>query len=342
MKKLKILITGSSGFIGKQLVKKLYKKNNLLLLDKKKFSKKNTQYFKIDLMDKNKLENFFINNKFDIIIHLASEIFDDDKNVYNYNTTTSKNLIKLAEKYNINHLIFTSTFSIYERNYNFPIKENQKPSAKNFYGKSKYQVEKIIKRSKIKKFTILRIPVVVGKARSHRMGILFELIRNNLPLVLINDGKHKIHFISVDQLTEIIEKCLRLKNRNLLNVGTNFTYTFKENIEYLLQKSKSNSKIINVNYYLGTFLLNTLIFLKLVDINFYHKALLTQNMVLNIEKAKKKLNLKFNKSSKEILLESYNYYIDNLNRISDIKSGSDKKPKMKIFNILRLFSFLFK
>ena len=206
MKKFKILITGSSGFIGKQLVKKLYKKNNLYLLDKKKFSKKNTQYFKIDLLDKNKLENFFIDNKIDIIIHLASEIFDDDKNVYNYNTTTSKNLIELAEKYNVNHIIFTSTFSIYERNYNIPIRENQKPSAKNFYGKSKYQIEKIIKRSKIKKFTILRIPVVVGKARSHRMGILFELIRNNLPLVLINDGKHKIHFISVDELSEIIKK----------------------------------------------------------------------------------------------------------------------------------------
>ena len=128
----------------------------------------------------------------------------------------------------------------------------------------------------------------------------------------------------------------------MLNVGTKYTNTFRENIEHLLKKSKSNSRIININYFLGSFLLNILIFLKLVDINFYHKALLTQNMVLNTNKADKKLKLKFEKSSKEILLESYNYYIKNLNKISNIKSGSDKKPKLKIFNLLRLFSFVFK
>ena len=174
------------------------------------------------------------------------------------------------------------------------------------------------------------------------MGILFELIRNNLPLILINNGKHKIHFISVEELVVIIEKCLKLKKRNLLNVGTKYTNTFRENIEYILKKSKSNSKIISVNYFFGSFLLNALIFLKLVDINFYHKALLTQNMVLNTNKAEKKLKLKFNKSTKEILLESYNYYIKNLSKIYTIKSGSDKKPRLKIFNILRLFSFLFR
>ena len=342
MKKPKILITGSSGFIGKQLVKKLYKKNNLFLLDKKKFSKKNTKFFKINLLNEISLEDFFKKNKIDIIIHLASEIFDDDKNVYHYNTKTSQNLITMAKKYRVNNFIFTSTFSIYEKNYDLPIKENQEPSAKNFYGKSKYQVEKILKKSKIKNFTILRIPVVVGKARSHRMGILFELIRNNFPLILINNGKHKIHFISVEELVEIIEKCLKLKNKNLLNVGTKYTNTFRENIEYLVEKSKSNSRIININYYLGSLLLNILIFLKLVDINFYHKALLTQNMVLNTNKTDKKLNLKFEKSSKEILLDSYNYYIKNLRKISNIKSGSDKKPKLKIFNLLRLFSFIFK
>ena len=342
MKKPKILITGSSGFIGKQLVKKLYKKNNLFLLDKKKFPKKNTKFFEINLLNEISLEDFFKKNKIDIIIHLASEIFDDDKNVYHYNTKTSQNLITMAKKYRVNNFIFTSTFSIYEKNYDLPIKENQEPSAKNFYGKSKYQVEKILKKSKIKNFTILRIPVVVGKARSHRMGILFELIRNNFPLILINNGKHKIHFISVEELVEIIEKCLKLKNKNLLNVGTKYTNTFRENIEYLVEKSKSNSRIININYYLGSLLLNILIFLKLVDINFYHKALLTQNMVLNTNKSDKKLKLKSEKSSKEILLESYNYYIKNLRKISNIKSGSDKKPKLKIFNLLRLFSFIFK
>ncbi len=340
--KSKILVTGSEGFIGKKLVKKLDKKYNLFLIDKKKSKTNKNKNYQIDLQDINQLDLFLKDNKINTIIHLASEIFDDDKNVYSHNVNTSKNIIKMAEKYKIDNLIFTSTFSIYEKNYNKPIKENEPPSAKNFYGKSKYQIEQILKKSKIKYFTILRIPVVVGKSRSHRMGILFELIRNNLPLILINNGKHKIHFISVDELSIIIEKCLKLKKRNLLNVGSQHTFTFKENLEFILKKTNSKSKIISVNYYIGSFLLNFLILFKLVDINLYHKALLTQNMVLNINKSNRLLNLNLKQSSREILLESYKYYVNNLNQINSIKTGSDKKPRLKIFNILRFFSFLFK
>ena len=337
-----ILITGSSGFIGKKLVNKLNSKYKLLLIDKKKTNSSKKNFHQINLLDLNKLDNYFKNNKVNTVIHLASEIFDNDKNVYNYNLKTSKNLIKITQKYNIKNFIFASTFSIYEKNYINPINENEPPSAKNLYGKSKYKIENELNKSKIKNITILRIPVVVGTSRSHRMGILFELIRNNLPLILVNKGDHKIHFISVDDLVKIIEKCLKLKNRNLFNVGSRYSNTFKENLEYILKNSKSKSKIISFNNFIGSFLLNFLIFFKLVDINFYHKALLTKNILLNTDKITKKLKININNSSREILLESYNYYIKNLKKIRKMNSGSDKKPSLKILNLLRLFSFIFK
>ena len=140
--KQKILITGSSGFIGKKLVALLQKKHNLFLIDKNYASVNKSKFFKINLLDIDKLENFFKKNEINTIIHLASEIFDDDNNVYNFNLKTSQNLISMAEKYKIKNFIFTSTFSIYEKNYTKSIKENEIPSAKNFYGKSKFAIEK--------------------------------------------------------------------------------------------------------------------------------------------------------------------------------------------------------
>jgi nucleoside-diphosphate-sugar epimerase len=218
----------------------------------------------------------------------------------------------LGEKYKIKNFIFTSTFSIYEKNYNKPILENETPSAKNSYGKSKYKVETILKRSKLKNYTILRVPIVVGKSRSHRMGILYEMIRNNFPLFLIGDGNNKIQFIQVDDLCLIIKKCLGLKRSNTFNVGTKKSFTFKENLSYILEKSKSKSK-----------------------------ALLTKNIVLNTKKIFNTFKLGSDKSSKDILLENYNYYVKNLKNINNIKSGSDKKPNLKIFNILKIFSRFF-
>ena len=339
--KSKILITGSQGFIGKILVNEFKNSNKLILIDKKKNSSKQKNFYKINLLNLDNLEEIFRKNKIETIIHLASEIFDDDKNVYHLNVSTSKNLILMAKKYKIKNFIFTSTFSIFEKNYSKPILENETPSAKNAYGKSKYKVETILKKSKLKNYTILRVPIVVGKSRSHRMGILFEMIRNNFPLFLIGDGNNKIQFIQVDDLCLIIKKCLSLKKSNTFNVGTKKSFTFKENLSYIIEKSKSNSKIFNVNYYFGNLALNILIFFNLIDLNFYHKALLTENIVLNTKKIFDKLRLDSNKSSKDILLENYNYYVKNLKKINNIKSGSDKKPSLKIFNIFKIFSKFF-
>ncbi len=335
--KSKILITGSQGFIGKILVNKLKNTNKLLLIDKKNNLSKQKNFYKIDLLDLDNLERIFKKNSILTVIHLASEIFDDDKNVYNYNTVTSKNLILMAKKYKVKNFIFTSTFSIYEKNYSKPILEREPPTAYNLYGKSKYNVEKILKKSGLKNFIILRVPIVVGKSRSHRIGILFEMIRNNLPLILIGDGKNRIQFISIDDLIIIIQKCLKIKGRNIFNVGVKKSFTFKENLSFIILNSKSKSKIFSINKFVGNFLINVLIFLKLVDLNFYHKALLTKSIILNTSKIEKKLKFKSTKTSRDILFENYKYYIKNINKIKKIKSGSDKNPNLKIFSLFKYF-----
>ena len=143
--KSKILITGSQGFIGKILVNEFKNSNKLILVDKKKNFSNQNNFHQINLLNQENLEEIFKKNKISTIIHLASEIFDDDKNVYNFNVTSSRNLILMGEKYKIKNFIFTSTFSIYEKNYIKPILENETPSAKNSYGKSKYKVETTLK-----------------------------------------------------------------------------------------------------------------------------------------------------------------------------------------------------
>ena len=82
--KKKILITGSSGYIGTNLFKYLKKKYDLFLIDKlKQVGKKKIQ---INLKNKIKLEKFFKKNNINTVIHLASETFDSPQNiVYNEN-----------------------------------------------------------------------------------------------------------------------------------------------------------------------------------------------------------------------------------------------------------------
>jgi nucleoside-diphosphate-sugar epimerase len=333
----KILITGSSGFIGKILIKKLSKKYKVFLIDKTKQGKKKN-FHHINLKNKKKLNEFFSKNKVDTIIHLASEIFDDNENtIYENNTICAANVIALAKKFKVKQIIFTSTFSIYEKNYDKLIKESEEPSTMNKYGLSKFDIEKNLKLLHNINVTVFRVPIVIGQSRSHRIGILFELIRKGWPIFLIDNGNNKIQFVSVDELNTAIEKTIGLKGFNIFNIGCSKSYSFRENLEYIVKKTKSKSKFFSLNKYLGLFILNFLIFFRLIDINSYHKSLLTKNILLNVSKIKKTINIDSKITSRELFYSTYNYYVKNLKHTKKIKSGSDKKPSMGIFNLLKYF-----
>ena len=87
---MKVLVTGSSGFIGFHLCLKLIKnkKNKIYGIDnlndyydvnikinRTKILKnfKNFKFYKLDLYNRKKVQNFFKNKKFDLVIHLAAQ-----------------------------------------------------------------------------------------------------------------------------------------------------------------------------------------------------------------------------------------------------------------------------
>jgi nucleoside-diphosphate-sugar epimerase len=98
-----ILITGSSGFLGEELVNYFSKNNKIFALDKEKpiifdGNISNINNFVSDIRDKVKLEKIFKNNKIDIIIHCAAEILDekDPNEVWKTNYNGTKNLLDFA------------------------------------------------------------------------------------------------------------------------------------------------------------------------------------------------------------------------------------------------------
>ena len=181
----KILITGSSGFIGFHLAKYLSKKNKILGLDNhnKYYSKaikqkrlnflkkkKNFLFKKIDLKDKKKLDKIFKNFKPEIVFHIAGQpgVLYSFKNPKSYkinNTNVTKIISDLSKKNYVKKFIFASSSSVYGDQKKFPIKEIFLTNPKNPYAKTKLESEKVIfknlKKSKTN-FLIFRFFTVYG------------------------------------------------------------------------------------------------------------------------------------------------------------------------------------
>ena len=164
----KILITGASGYIGSCLYYYLRKKFKVLTVDKKK-----TKYLFIntcDLLNSKKFEAFLKKENPDLIVHLAAQSLVDEtinkKKYYLNNIIATKNLIYSMKKNNLNNLIFSSTAALYKFN-NRILNEKSKIKPKSTYAKTKYECEKIIKRSELNS-VILRFFNVCSSLKKDR------------------------------------------------------------------------------------------------------------------------------------------------------------------------------
>ena len=145
LKKDKILITGSAGFIGFHVCKIFLKKNYIvygldnlnnyydvkLKKNRINFLKKNYKKFnflKVDLSNKLELKKVFKKNIFTKVINLAAQagVRYSLKNPDAYvksNLIGFCNLIELSKEHKIKHFVYASTSSVYGMNKKQPLSE---------------------------------------------------------------------------------------------------------------------------------------------------------------------------------------------------------------------------
>ena len=142
MNNKKILVTGSAGFIGSNLVKRLLEQyNNSLIvgfdncndyydvslkeyrLKELESIKSNNEYIFIkgDLADKSLLESLFAKYKFDIVVNLAAQagvrysITNPDAYI-NSNIIGFYNILEACRHHPVEHLVYASSSSVYGGN----------------------------------------------------------------------------------------------------------------------------------------------------------------------------------------------------------------------------------
>ena len=146
MHKQKILVTGAAGFIGFHLCKKLcYEDQQVYGLDnindyydpKLKEARlnllsqhRNFKFHKIDLTEKDLVNNLFKNEKFDYVINLAAQagVRYSLTNPYAYidsNIWGFLNILESCRNNPVKHLIYASSSSVYGANKTIPFSVHQ-------------------------------------------------------------------------------------------------------------------------------------------------------------------------------------------------------------------------
>lgn len=270
---MKILITGSAGFIGFNLCKYLLTKNkNIIIygidnlndyysvnLKKKRLNVlkkyKNFNFFKISLENKLDLENFFKLKKIDIVFNFAAQAgvrysIKNPKAYLESNIIGFFNILENCRKYKIKKLLFASSSSVYGNSKNFPLKENLITDPINFYGltkKNNEEMAKIFSKTYKMKIIGLRFFTVFGEWGRPDMVVykLFNSIFKKKQFQLNNRGNHFRDFTHISDVIHILEKLIFTKiesNFKILNISANKPVKLTYLIE-LIKMKKLNLKI---------------------------------------------------------------------------------------------------
>ena len=277
---MKILITGSEGFIGYNLMKALFKKYDVVGIDT---PRKNieTQFRRIKEIDlgifdvnggrlvpslsksieitkKNKfeLENLFDNEKFDTVIHLAANAGVRDSYIFpldyaENNLIATAIIADLCERYKVRNLIFSSSSSVYGTNLPPFDDENDYPEPLSIYGAHKRMCEVLLKSyansNLIKYITCLRFFTVYGPWGRPEMAIakFTSNIMRGEPINVFGQGDMERNWTYIDDIIDgIIEAIENPFKYEIINLGNNKTTNLMDMVQ-LLEKEIGKKAIID-------------------------------------------------------------------------------------------------
>jgi UDP-glucose 4-epimerase len=280
-----ILVLGSSGFIGKNLINFLSSTNEYQIHTFVRSESMHTnnhqintniQIHQVNLEESNRIEKILTEQKINIVIHLSSSLKpNSDVNSFNYECkniiSPSVRLISLCSKLEIMFVYFSSGGAIYGNGNDRPHIENDSLKPISYYGLAKYYIEEAIRlehRSTGLKYLILRPsnPFGPGQNLNANQGLIavtLGKIYSQEKLTIWGDGSSIRDYIYIEDLCAYVHKllCLDCKNKTF-NVGSGEgvsvkkiveviynTLNIQPNVEYIDPRVFDvDSSILNISY----------------------------------------------------------------------------------------------
>ncbi len=237
----KIILSGSTGFLGNIIINNLKHKYKIVELLNPETSK--------TLRLEQKVPVF--REVYDMVIHCAGKAHSNSKNeiernkFFEVNVIGTQNLLKGLDLVGApKKFVFISSVAVYGKENGVSISENEKLNAKDPYGLSKIQAEKLIidwcKKNQVI-CTILRLPLLVGKNPPGNLGDMIKAIKKGY-YFNVGGGKAKKSMVLAQDVARFIPIITPIGGTYNLTDGNHPSFS-------ALSFALSNKKIINLPLY---------------------------------------------------------------------------------------------
>jgi nucleoside-diphosphate-sugar epimerase len=187
---MKILVTGASGFLGKELVSELKNKKH----DVFEYSIDGGK----DILNKIQLKENLKN--IDTVIHLAAILDNNNPKLWEINVLGTKNIIEECATSKVKKFILLSSTGVYGET-SATLNENSEVKPENLYEKSKYEAEQIVLNHQEElHVNVIRSAMILGPNTYWKN--MFKILEKGFPLPC--RGQNHFQIIYVKELINVI------------------------------------------------------------------------------------------------------------------------------------------
>lgn len=245
-----VLFTGATGLLGRYFFKSPPVSYKLVGIYNKNSNINRKDFFKLEITNKNEVLSLFEKISPDIVIHAASLGNVDycethKKEAEEVNIKGTDNVLYACRKIGVK-IIFTSSNAVYNGE-NPPFSEDSPANPLDYYGKTKIESEKLIKKSGVP-FVILRLMTMYGwtqaGGRNNPVTWVVEELQNKRKINVVSDifNNHLYAGQAADVVWQLIK---RNKTNEIYNIaGADCVSRFELALK-VAEVFKLNASLIN-------------------------------------------------------------------------------------------------
>jgi nucleoside-diphosphate-sugar epimerase len=302
---MNISISGSTGFVGKNLILLLRNSHSFIqFLTRKDFE----------------ISNYSINSNSDVLIHLSGKAHDLKKTTsldeyYQINTNITREIFDAFLESNAKVFITLSSVKAVSDRVKGKLTEDEIPNPQTHYGKSKLLAEKYILSKLIpegKRFYILRPCMIHGPGNKGNLNLLYKVVSKGMPWPL-GAFKNKRSFCSIDNLIFIFKELIEREDipSGIYNVADDLPISTNEVISIMAESQQKKPKIWKISVTLIKLIayIGDIFRLPLTSERLQK---LTESYIVSNLKIKTAIGKEFPVSAKDGLIKTFNSFHKNV------------------------------
>ena len=254
----------------------------------------------------------------DVVVHAAAAlpIQASRESIRSVNVAGTENVLQEARDAGVKRVVFISSTAVYGVPEKHPIEEEDPLVGVGWYGESKIDAEGLCRVAAVET-TIVRPKTFIGPERLGVFEILFDWIREGRRIYILGKGYNRYQLLAVEDLVDAIVRAGTVPEaaRQTFNIGATEFGTVRDDLQALIDHAGSTSRLQPVPVRPAEIALRALELLRVSPLAEWHYKTAHKDSFVDVSRAQRVLGWQPRLSNKEALIETYDWYLANRERV---------------------------